>query len=171
MEGVLFDKNVMNILLIGYDSKDADDRGRSDTNILVSINQETKEIIMTSIMRDCYVVIPGHKNNRINAAYAFGGGSLLIETVEKNFQISVNNYAVSYTHLGTPYAGNESAGRDYNVSLYVRFHDTCHCKKWSGTGLLRYQSGRLYNRCFQDRESDYGQNKCDCPGSCIWEYL
>ena len=92
MEDVLFDENVMNILLIGYDSRDADSRGRSDTNILVSINQETKEITMTSIMRDCYVSIPGYGNNRINAAYAFGGGSLLIETIEKNFQISVNNY-------------------------------------------------------------------------------
>lgn len=92
MEDVLFDENVMNILLIGYDSRDADSRGRSDTNILVSINQETKEITMTSIMRDCYVSIPGYGNNRINAAYAYGGGSLLSETVEKNFQISVNNY-------------------------------------------------------------------------------
>ena len=92
VEDVLFDKNVMNILLIGYDSRDPDSRGRSDTNILISVNQERKEITMTSIMRDCYVVIPGHKNNRINAAYAFGGGSLLIETIEKNFQISVNNY-------------------------------------------------------------------------------
>lgn len=92
VEDVLFDKNVMNILLIGYDSRDPDSRGRSDTNILISVNQERKEITMASIMRDCYVVIPGHKNNRINAAYAFGGGSLLIETIEKNFQISVNNY-------------------------------------------------------------------------------
>ena len=92
VEDVLFDKNVMNILLIGYDSRDADSRGRSDTNILISINQETKEITMTSIMRDCYVSIPGYGNNRINAAYAYGGGTLLSETVEKNFQIRVDNF-------------------------------------------------------------------------------
>ncbi len=92
VEDNLFDEDILNILLIGYDSRNADTGGRSDTNILVSINRKTKEITMTSIMRDCYVVIPGHKNNRINAAYAFGGGSLLIETIEKNFQISVNNY-------------------------------------------------------------------------------
>lgn len=92
VEDNLFDEDILNILLIGYDSRNADTGGRSDTNILVSINRKTKEITMASIMRDCYVVIPGHKNNRINAAYAFGGGSLLIETIEKNFQISVNNY-------------------------------------------------------------------------------
>ena len=92
MEDILFDKNVFNILLIGYDSRDADGKGRSDTNILVSINRKTKRITMTSIMRDSYVEIPGYGNNRINAAYAFGGGSLLVETIEKNFQISVNNY-------------------------------------------------------------------------------
>ena len=92
VEDVLFDRNVMNILLIGYDSRDSDSRGRSDTNILISVNQETKEITMTSIMRDCYVSIPGYGNNRINAAYAYGGGTLLSETVEKNFQISMDNF-------------------------------------------------------------------------------
>ena len=93
VENILFDEDVMNILLIGYDSRGSDSRGRSDTNILVSINRETKEITTTSIMRDCYVAIPGYGNNRLNAAYAYGGGDLLSETVEKNFQIRVNNYA------------------------------------------------------------------------------
>ena len=93
VENILFDEDVMNILLIGYDSRGSDSRGRSDTNILVSINRETKEITTTSIMRDCYMAIPGYGNNRLNAAYAYGGGALLSETVEKNFQIRVNNYA------------------------------------------------------------------------------
>lgn len=93
VEEVLFDEDVLNILLIGYDSRDTGSRGRSDTNILVSVNRDTKVITMTSVMRDCYVSIPGHGNNRINAAYAYGGGSLLSETIEKNFQISVDHYA------------------------------------------------------------------------------
>lgn len=92
MEQLMFDEDVMNILLIGYDSRDAGSRGRSDTNILVSVNRKKQEITVTSIMRDSYVVIPGHGNNRINAAYAFGGGSLLVETVEKNLRIHVNHY-------------------------------------------------------------------------------
>lgn len=92
MEQLMFDEDVMNILLIGYDSRDAGSRGRSDTNILVSVNRKKQEITVTSIMRDSYVVIPGHGNNRINAAYAFGGGPLLVETIEKNLRIHVNHY-------------------------------------------------------------------------------
>ncbi len=89
---VLDDKQVFNVLLIGYDSRDEDRRGRSDTNILISINQKSEEITMTSIMRDCYVEIPGYGNNRINAAYAYEGGTLLVETIEKNFEIHVDGY-------------------------------------------------------------------------------
>lgn len=89
---VLNDKQVFNILLIGYDSRNEDRRGRSDTNILISINQKLEEITMTSIMRDCYVEIPGYGKNRINAAYAYEGGMLLAETIEKNFEIHVDGY-------------------------------------------------------------------------------
>lgn len=88
----LYDKNVVNILLIGCDSRQQSGRGRSDTMILVSINQKTEEITMTSIMRDCYVSIPGKGNNRINAAYAYGGASLLMDTLKTNFNIQVDNY-------------------------------------------------------------------------------
>lgn len=89
----LYDKNVLNILLIGCDSRTKNGRGRSDSMILVSINQDTKEIYMTSIMRDSYVSIPGHQDNRINAAYAYGGASLLMDTIETNFKIKVDKYA------------------------------------------------------------------------------
>ena len=47
---------------------------------------------MTSILRDIYVEIPGHKGNRLNAAYAYGGAELLMETLEENFDIHVNRY-------------------------------------------------------------------------------
>ena len=68
-------------------------RGRSDSIILISINKESEQLIATSIMRDIYVEIPGHGNNRINAAYAYGGADLLVETVEKNFKIQIDRYA------------------------------------------------------------------------------
>ena len=47
---------------------------------------------MASIMRDSYVTIPGKGNNRINAAYALGGGQLLLDTVETNFDVDVEKY-------------------------------------------------------------------------------
>ena len=91
---ILYDKNVFNILLIGSDTRLSGGAGRSDAMILVSINKKTKKIIVTSILRDIYLQIPGKKNsNRINAAYAFGGADLLMETIEQNFRIQVEHYA------------------------------------------------------------------------------
>lgn len=83
---------VVNVLLIGNDSRENSDDGRSDAMILLSVSSRTKTIYMTSLLRDIYVEIPGHDNNRLNAAYSFGGAELLMETVEKNFDIPVNRY-------------------------------------------------------------------------------
>jgi len=83
---------VVNVILIGNDSRGNGEDGRSDAMILLSISNKTKTIYMTSLLRDMYVEIPGHDSNRLNAAYSFGGAELLMETVEKNFDIPVNRY-------------------------------------------------------------------------------
>lgn len=83
---------VVNILLIGNDSRQNGEDGRSDAMILLSISSRTKTIYMTSLLRDMYVDIPGHDGNRLNAAYSFGGAELLMETVEENLDIPVNRY-------------------------------------------------------------------------------
>lgn len=86
---------VFNVLLIGTDTREAGGSGRSDAMMLVSINKTEKKIVVTSILRDIYLKIPGvDKNNRINAAYAFGKADLLLETVEQNFKINVDKYVV-----------------------------------------------------------------------------
>ena len=85
---------VINVLLIGNDSRENSDDGRSDAMILLSVSNETKTIHMTSLLRDMYVDIPGHDGNRLNAAYAYGGPALLCETIEQNFGIEVNRYVL-----------------------------------------------------------------------------
>ena len=90
--GPMKEDGVVNILLIGNDSRENGEDGRSDAMILVSISSRTKTIYMTSLLRDIYVDIPGHDGNRLNAAYAFGGPELLMETIEQNFDIPVNRY-------------------------------------------------------------------------------
>lgn len=85
---------VINVLLIGNDSRLEGDDGRSDAMILVSISDKTKTITMTSLLRDMYVEIPGHGGNRLNAAYSYGGPELLMETIEQNFDIPVHRYAL-----------------------------------------------------------------------------
>lgn len=88
------EEGVTNILLIGNDSREEGDDGRSDAMILLSISNKTKTIHMTSLLRDMYVEIPGREGNRLNAAYAYGGPSLLLDTIEQNLGITVNRYVL-----------------------------------------------------------------------------
>ncbi len=83
---------VVNILLIGNDSRKNGEDGRSDAMILLSVSSKTKKIYMTSLLRDMYVDIPGHDGNRLNAAYSYGGPELLMETIRQNFGLPVNRY-------------------------------------------------------------------------------
>ncbi|MBE6686582.1 MAG: LytR family transcriptional regulator [Ruminococcaceae bacterium] len=85
------DEELINILLVGQDRRKGQGRQRSDTMILCSVNPETKEISLISFLRDLYVQFPGgYSNNRLNAAYAFGGFPLLDETIENNFGITID---------------------------------------------------------------------------------
>ncbi len=86
----LNDEDLINILLVGQDRRPGEGRQRSDSMIVVSMNQETKEISMVSFLRDLYVRIPGYTDNRLNASYAFGGFELLKDTLLANFGVHVD---------------------------------------------------------------------------------
>lgn len=90
--GSLYKSYVTNVLVIGTDGRTLDERGRSDTMILVSLNSKTNRIFLTSLMRDSYVEIPGRGWNKLNAAYSYGGPELLMDTIEKNFDIRIDDY-------------------------------------------------------------------------------
>ncbi|MBQ1256496.1 MAG: LCP family protein, partial [Clostridia bacterium] len=93
---------MQNILLLGVDSRSDKIEGRTDTMILLTVDPKNKTIKMTSFLRDLYVEIPGRKNNRLNAAYVFGGFDLLARTFEKNFGIKPDAYvAVNLSGLAT----------------------------------------------------------------------
>lgn len=83
-------EGVINVLLVGQDTRVPGERARSDSMILLSINKNTNQITMVSMMRDLYVQIPGYSNNKMNAAYAFGGFELLDATVLANFGVQVD---------------------------------------------------------------------------------
>ena len=83
--------HLINILLVGQDRQPGQGRQRSDTMILCSYNPETNEVSLISFLRDLYVSIPGgYSDNRLNAAYAFGGFPLLYSTLKQNFGVTVN---------------------------------------------------------------------------------
>lgn len=85
------DAAVRNVLLIGTDNRE-DERGRADTVILLSFSKHNHTVTMTSLMRDSYVNIPNHGTDKLNAAYAYGGATLLMDTITSNFGIPVDDY-------------------------------------------------------------------------------
>ena len=83
--------DVTNILLIGQDRRKGDAaKMRSDAMIVCSINRRTKEITLSSLMRDMYLPVPGKGYGMINATYLAGGFPLLNKTIEKNFGIRID---------------------------------------------------------------------------------
>ncbi|OYN87873.1 LCP family protein [Parenemella sanctibonifatiensis] len=64
---------------------------RTDTMMLIYRPPQGKSVIL-SLPRDSFLPIPGHGENKLNAAYAFGGPQLLIETVEQSTGIRIDGY-------------------------------------------------------------------------------
>ena len=81
---------MINIMLIGQDRRPGEERARSDSMILVTLNKEKGTIQLTSFMRDLYVQIPGYMDNRLNAAYRYGGTDLMNETFKVNFGLEID---------------------------------------------------------------------------------
>ncbi|OAS82471.1 MULTISPECIES: LytR family transcriptional regulator [Metabacillus] len=82
----------ISILLLGVDERD-NDRGRSDSLILLTINPKDQSANMVSIPRDTRTEIAGQeKEDKINHAYSFGGIDATIETVENFIDIPVDFY-------------------------------------------------------------------------------
>lgn len=83
-----------NILLLGTDSRTSDQDSRTDTMIVLSLNSETKDIRMTSLMRDIWVDIPGHGGAKLNAACVYGGPELTVQCINDYFGLDIHSYVL-----------------------------------------------------------------------------
>ncbi|MEJ7743352.1 MAG: LCP family protein [Nocardioidaceae bacterium] len=92
-------------LLVGSDSREGmskeeeadlgtgDAEGeRTDTILLLHVPDGDGPKLLLSIPRDSFVEIPGHGQNKINAAYSLGGPDLLVETIEQATEVRVDSY-------------------------------------------------------------------------------
>lgn len=86
------EESLSNVLVIGTDNREEGESARSDVMIVVSINEKTGKIVLTSLLRDLYVSIPGYPNNRLNASFALGDVALLQKTIKENFGIQIDRY-------------------------------------------------------------------------------
>jgi len=92
--------DIINILLLGSDTFNPQNSGRTDVLLIVSVNRTANTVALLSLPRDLYVYIPGWHTYRINSAYGYGeqiqagrGPDLLIETIRYNLGLEIDHYA------------------------------------------------------------------------------
>ena len=121
---------IVNILLIGQDRREGEETARSDSMILCTYHRKTGNVTMTSFLRDLYVPIPGHHNNRINAAYSEGGAALLDRTLRENFDLHIDgNIEVDFSQF------SQIIDLLGGVQLELREDEAAEINKETGSGL------------------------------------
>jgi LCP family protein required for cell wall assembly len=96
-------KGAMNVLVLGSDSRDPENNSgsRSDTIIIAHVTQDRSSAQLVSIPRDTWVHVPkskdgkqGNVNAKINAAFAWGGVPLVVQTVESYTGIRIDHVVI-----------------------------------------------------------------------------
>ncbi|MFR9239408.1 MAG: LCP family protein [Clostridium baratii] len=90
---------IINIALFGIDAPQGQ-VGRSDADMILTIDKKHNKVKLTSIMRDSYVNVKGHGMTKLTHAYAYGGPELALNTLNTNFNLSIDKFiTVNFTSL------------------------------------------------------------------------
>ena len=155
----LNNKEPFSVLLLGIDTGDDErvEQGRSDTTIVATVNPRDKQTTLVSLARDTYVDIPGQgKQDKLNHAYAFGGASLAMDTVENYLNIPINHY-VSINMAGLKELVNAVGGIEVNNNLTFSqdgYDFTIGKISLDGEQALSYSRMR-----YEDPNGDYGRQE------------
>ncbi|MCD5268220.1 LCP family protein [Enterococcus faecalis] len=155
----LNNKEPFSVLLLGIDTGDDGrvEQGRSDTTIVATVNPRDKQTTLVSLARDTYVDIPGQgKQDKLNHAYAFGGASLVMDTVENYLNIPINHY-VSINMAGLKELVNAVGGIEVNNNLTFSqdgYDFTIGKISLDGEQALSYSRMR-----YEDPNGDYGRQE------------
>lgn len=148
---------IVNILLVGKDAE-SDTGARSDAMILCTFNKEADTITMTSFLRDMYVKIPGHKRNRINAAYRFGGVELLKETLYENFGVEVDgSIQVDFQHFEKIIDSLGGVELELTAAEAAFINKNTGDSLSEGAHLLTGKQALLYARNRYDSDGDFSR--------------
>ncbi|NMM63683.1 LCP family protein [Clostridium sp. P21] len=109
------DSGIINIALFGIDRRHKDEASRSDALMVLTLDKKHKKIKISSIMRDSYVNIDGYGMTKVNHAYAHGGATLAIKTLNKNFDLNIKDY-VTVDFFGFEKIIDSVGGVDINIT-------------------------------------------------------
>lgn len=112
-------EGISNILLLGADYRPGETVARTDSMMILTLDNVHKKIKATSLMRDTYVEIPKFKDDKLNHSFAYGGVELLKATIERNFKVKIDKYALvnfeSFKDLINIVGGVEVDIKDYEI--------------------------------------------------------
>ncbi|MBP1081455.1 MULTISPECIES: LCP family protein [Bacillus] len=154
-DGSIPNNGEMNVLLLGSDSR-GEELARTDTIMIAHYSDKQKQPKLISIMRDSYVSIPGYGNNKINAAFAFGGPDLLRKTIEENFGIDINYYAI-VDFEGFEKVADIVAPNGIKVNVPHKMSEGIGMTLQPGEQTLKGKQLLGYVRYRKDTQSDFGR--------------
>ncbi|MDI7741807.1 LCP family protein [Lysinibacillus fusiformis] len=148
-------KTVKNYLIIGVDTR-GEEESRSDTMMLLSWNQDTKDLKLVSFMRDIYADIPGYKSYKLNTAYYLDGVQLLKDTLNSMFEVPIHHYALidfkSFESLIDILAPNGiEMDVEKDMSAFIGVNLSKGVQQLNGQELLGYARFR------HDADGDFGR--------------
>ena len=82
---------IKNILILGSDARPGENVSRTDSMMILTIDNVNDSLKITSLARDAFVNIPGYGYSKLTHAYAYGKEKLLIDTIESNFEIDLDD--------------------------------------------------------------------------------
>ncbi len=159
------DDRIINILLVGSDKRATwTQTGRSDSAMIATLDLKHIKLKLTSLMRDMYLTIPGYGENRFNAAYSFGGVSLMYETIASNFGIRLDGYAVvdfsAFKKVINTIGGVKITLTDEEYQyLTTAYKRGSVLDLQPGTNVMNGEQALAYTRIRQDAQGDFGRTE------------
>ncbi len=159
------DNKIVNVLLVGADKRESwKEAGRSDSCMIATLDLKHKKLKLTSLMRDMYVTIPGYKDNRFNAAYSYGGVSLLYQTIANNFELKLDGYVVvdfaAFKKVVDTLGGVEiTLTKEEAKYLTTAYKKGSVLKLKEGLNNMNGTQALAYSRIRQDKKSDFGRTE------------
>ncbi|MBN8193784.1 LytR family transcriptional regulator [Bacillus sp. NTK074B] len=172
------DKEPFSVLLLGVDERE-NDKGRSDSMIVLTVNPNKKSVKMISIPRDTLTDIVGHgTRDKINHAYAFGGVEMSMDTVEGLLDIPIDYY-VQINMEGFEDIVNAVGGVTVNNDLNFNYGGysfnegelTLSGKEALAFSRMRYEDPRGdFGRQLRQREVIQGVIREGASVSSLWNF-
>jgi polyisoprenyl-teichoic acid--peptidoglycan teichoic acid transferase len=153
-----FHADKLNLLVLGYQ----DDENTTDTIILAHLDVDRRTATLVSIPRDTWTMIKGDGNDKINAAYAYGGAKSTARTVSALLGGVPIDAVVALQPEGAAQIVDAMGGLNVNVDESMDYDDNngdlhIHLKK--GEQYLTGGQVAGYLRFRHDASSDYGRMK------------